>query len=319
MSDSRSNENRQSGQMILCLDAAGVLDQDYFFDAEEQVVYDAQLAESSMMDKIERDDNLHLPVASATLLEPLIAPIDDSPPTQRYARLSFDAADPTVDALVSYSRPEFVFVSALVPRDNENKVGLSLKKRPEGGGTLVSGVANDSPFVNSNLHPGDHLVAVNNVLCSHLNPHQVAKLIKGSKGGKVSICFHNQRGDPSLISCSVQKPDPSTKVGVALRKKRDAVRVTRVDKDGLFGNSLLMPHHRCMMINGISCAHMSSKTAGELIGMSSDRVTIISRPEASYALTIALEEHTQWWKKLAIGGIGVGLAAGAVGTIQALS
>ena len=265
----------------------------------DQVFY--QFVDGTMYEPMYDEDQggcfSDLPVASATLLDTFISPVDDSEATRPRERLSFDAADPTVDALLSYSRAEFIFASACVS-DPERKLGIFLKKRRKGRGAYVARLADDSPFLNCNIKPGDHVVAVNNVLCSGVSANRVVELINAtSKGDTVSICVHNPSGDPYSVSCSVQKSRPTSRCGVALQTRRGAVRVSRVDKDGLFGDSLLMPKHRCMMINGISCSHMSSKKAADFIVSLPDRVTIVTRPEETYAMTIALCQKTKWWNK----------------------
>ena len=283
-------------KLVTAAEIGAVLDKQSFHarDRSASNVYDAVRYDDGDESGVFSD----LPVASATLLDPFSDLIDDSQVGRPRERLSFDAADPTVDALLSYSRPEFIFASASIA-DPERKLGIFLKNRRKGGATVVR-LAKDSPFLGSNIQPGDHVVAVNNVLCSGVSASRVVQLINStSKDGIVSICVHNATGDPYSVSCSVQKPDPSTRVGVALQMRRGAVRISRVDKNGLFGNSLLMPHHRCMMINGISCNHMSSKKAADFIVSLPDRVTIVSRPQESYAMTIALCQKTKWWNRFA--------------------
>lgn len=259
---------------------------------------------------------LDIPVAPATLVDTSISPIDDSEATGPRERVSFDTADPTVDALLSYSRPEFIWACACVS-NIEPKLGIILKNRRKGRGAYVLRLADDSPFLNCNIQPGDHLVAVNNYLCSGVSAKRVVELINTtSKNGSVSICVHNPTGNPYSVSCSVQKSHRTARCGVALHTRRGAVRVSRVDKDGLFGDSLLMPRHRCMMINGISCSHMSSKTAADFIVSLPDRVTIVTRPEETYAMTIALCQKTKWWNKFSSRA---GLAVRAQPAIKAVS
>jgi C-terminal processing protease CtpA/Prc len=223
-------------------------------------------------------------------------PIDDSQTERPRVRLSFDAADPTVDSIMCYSRPEYIYASAYIP-DRSQKIGVIFGNR-EGGGVYIKRIAESSPFLNCNLQVGDHVMAINNVLCSSIKANRVIALIHStSKCNMVSICVHNEKGDPETVSCSVQKAHPQAKVGVTLQTRRGAVRVNRVDRDGLFSNSLLMPHHRCMIINGVSCSHMTSKHAADLIKSLSDRVTIVSRPQEYYAMTLAFSKKTKWWRR----------------------
>lgn len=228
-------------------------------------VYDSEgLYEAEAVQDEDEAAFADIPVASATLLDPFfLNPIDTSISNGR-PRLSFDKADPTVDALMSYSRPQYIFASArftgCVIKKN---LGIQLKTRRRMNGlvcgTVVSGISEDSPFYGCNIQPGDHVVSVNNFLCSSVKSGRVLELLRSTKqqDDVVSICLYNAKGDPNTVSSSVMKPDRTTKVGVALQMTRGAVRTSRVDKDGLFANSLLMPRHRCMMINGISCSHVS--------------------------------------------------------------
>lgn len=76
-----------------------------------------------------------------------------------------------------------------------------------------------------------------------------------------------------------------------------------------------------MRINGIACQHMTTKTAGNVIGAATDRVTIVSRPEANYALPIAFcgtpVTAPHWRRNAAF--LGAGAAAVCVGVLSSLS
>jgi hypothetical protein len=317
------------GNFVRLEDSTLVRDDEHcYYDAEE-TVYKSDY--SRMYDTEDCALEHPVPVAAATLLlEPLVVCAAADVPVCRLHHHSggCDPADPTVDEVLSYSRPAFVFASALVT-NTADKFGIFLKNLPTGG-AYVARLAASSPFLHCNIAPGDHIVAVNHVLCSHLSAKQVCKLLHASTTssrqgcGSVSICFHNPSGDPLAVSCSVQKPCPATKVGVFLRSKRGAIRVSRLDMNGLFGNSLLAPHHRCMRINGIACQHMTTRTAGNVIGAATDRVTIVSRPEANYALPIAFcgSPVTPHWRRSAAllgAGAGAGAAAVCVGVLSSLS
>ena len=263
-----------------------------FHDAFDETLYDADSCE-------EDGENIpaNIPLVSATLLDPGHFPIDDSQIERPRERLSFDAADPTVEGVLIYSRPKYIFASAVIGNGPRRKIGIIFGNRTRGG-AYVKKVLKDSPFQNCNIQVGDHVVSVNSVLCSSVKASRVLELIDSlSKDGVASICVHNEKGDPETVSCSVQKSQQTAKVGVTLQTRRGAVRVNRVEKDGLFGNSLLMPHHRCMIINGMSCSHMNSKKAADYIKSLPDRVTIISRPHHSFAMTLALCQKTKWWTR----------------------
>jgi hypothetical protein len=121
----------------------------------------------------------------------------------------------------------------------------------------------------------------------------------------VSIVVRNEKGDPRTVSTSIQKPDRFTRVGVALVNKRGSLKVTRIDPDSLFSNSLLLPRHRCLHINGMPCDHLGSAEAAKFILAAPDRVTIISQPHQHAAMVISASPvskgvvrlHTEaWWR-----------------------
>jgi hypothetical protein len=215
--------------------------------------------------------------------------------------------------VVAYNshRPAIIFASAIKPTP-DSFVGLHFRARREGG-VYISRIADDSLFCDCNFKVGDLVVAVNNISCmdaKRATPvvkllHKISSMPTEKYGSSsqqqdptsslqartVSICVHNQQGDPRIVSTSIQKPHRLTPVGVYLvntqRRSGDdgggrgssTLTVTRISADSLFAGSLLLPRQRCRYMNGVPCDHWSAQEAVQFIrDVPNNRVTIISEP-----------------------------------------
>jgi hypothetical protein len=209
------------------------------------------------------------------------------------------------------SRPGIIYANAFKPT-LDSFVGLRFRARD--GAVYISRIADDSLFRDCNFMVGDRVVAVNNISCiGEKKATPVVKLLhKTMTGGQqessqddptsleartVSICVHNEQGDRRTVSTSVQKPNRFTPVGVSLVNKRGgrgSLQVTRIDPGSLFSDTLLLPHQRCLYINGMSCDYCSSQEAANVILNAPDRVTIISEPsyqQGSAAMVISASQQ----------------------------
>ena len=197
----------------------------------------------------------------------------------------------------SFTRPEFIFASALLEEGiSVENLGITLQRRRKTG-TEIGGLSPDSPFVGSNLRPGDHIIAINNWCCARYTLDRVQELIRASKE-TLSICVHNKHGDPALVSSSIMKPHPASRVGITLKRRYNVIRIKLMSESSLFGNTLLTQRQRLVSINGVACGRgQTARSASDLIGAASKRVTIVSEIDESCAVTIALYERAKWWHK----------------------
>lgn len=246
-----------------------------------------------------------LPIVSATTLhQPHLCPIVDGSIAAVGCSLSVstlpEASDNQHTRLPSFVRPEFIFASALLEGTSVDDLGIALQSRPKRG-TVLAGFSQDSPFLGSNLQPGDHVVAINNLCCANYSLDRVQDLI-GASTTKLSICVHNRNGDPTLVSSSVMKTHPTSKVGIALKRRGDVIRIKLLTENSLFDDTLVTTRQRLVSINGLPCdGGQTAHSASAIIGAASHRVTIVSEIEESCAVTIALYERTAWWRQVAIG------------------
>ena len=204
-------------------------------------------------------------------------------------------------------RPEFIFASIVVPEssvdvDATTNFGLVFENSAQNGKeVIVSRVQDDSPFLDTYVEPGDVIVAVNGISCTRINLERVQTLIRASTA-KLSLCVRNPRGDPTIVSSSILKPQPTAKIGITLSRCRDTMRIKHLADDSLFADTLLLPCQRCIAINGIPCECLSAKTASAIISSSKTRrVTIVSKVQRSRAVTLAVDQWStdRWWRKVA--------------------
>lgn len=209
-------------------------------------------------------------------------------------------------------RPEYIFVK-ISKNQNVESLGLFLRKYRYGDGIGYGGVCGSgvyiskiqptSPLAKTPLRAGDQILSINGVSCCttpregtgpkhsssrKIRVQDVVNLIKRAPKGMLSIVVRNAKGDPNLVSSTVQKPKDTAKVGLALRNKQGSVVISRVHSDGLFGGSLLVEGHRCIQVNRTRCdtALIRSIDAANLIAEASDFVTVISRPRDAHSAMV---------------------------------
>ena len=213
---------------------------------------------------------------------------------------------------LGFARPEYLFAKACKPSPDAS-VGIFLTMR--NNALTISRISADSPFAKSNLRAGDRVVSVNGVSCLRVRSARIAaKLIRAAKCS-VSITVRNKGGNPNVVSSCVQKPNPSCRVGITFQSKRGALQLSRVDTDGLLGDSLIVPRHTCLMINGHVTLNATSHDGASIIRDAPDFVTIVSRPDGATAMVLA-SERMLWRLRAAVC---LGLAAGTLSAIGTLS
>ena len=212
---------------------------------------------------------------------------------------------------LGFTRPEYLFAKAFKASPDAS-MGLFLVMRNKA--LTISRIKADGPFAKSNLRAGDRVVSINGVSCLRVRSTRIAaKLIKAAKS-TVSITVRNKGGNPNIVSSCVQKPNPDCRVGITFQRKRGALQLSRVDTDGLLGNSLIVPGHKCLMINGHVTLNATSYDGANIIRDAPDYVTIVSRPDEATAMVLASEKML--WRLRA--AVGVGLAAGALGAFGSM-
>lgn len=181
----------------------------------------------------------------------------------------------------AYERPKFLYV--MVQKLPTESCGLVFRK--DHRGVYIHKIRSDSLFAHTALQEGDRVIAINGVACASSSLKYVATLI-GRARSQLSICADNPSGDAGTFLSSVQKHTLDEKLGVSFQRSRGALIIPRVLSAGLFGRSLLVPGHRCLVINGECCEGLDAKLAAG-ITHGSYRVTIVSQPRNDIAAVLA--------------------------------
>jgi hypothetical protein len=273
-------------------------------------LYDVE--ETNFGGSCDSEDHMNIPQAYAALSEPLLG--QQGPESSLLNNYTLHIA--TADAQpVGYSRPEFIFAKVIKP-SIDSSCGLFLKCIE--GRVVITRISEKGLFSKANLRPGDRVISVNGVSCLTAGSKKVASLI-GAAPTFCSIAVHNRHGDPRLVSTSIPKPKPTTKVGVTLKNYRGAIHVGRVGTNGLFAGSLLTPGHRCITINDVNCSLLRATDAAQVISNATDIVTIVSEPRQEWAMVLSSCEETRghWWRRSAIAATGLAGAI-AVGVLASM-
>lgn len=280
---------------LLHLEACDLIDQTSHSESESEEVCNA------------RHRVLDLFASSASdLTSPLLQGEARAVPVETAA-----GGDPCYEAdQIAYTRPEYLSARAFKPTP-DSPIGVFLVNRQDA--VYISRIARDGLFGKSNLKAGDRLISVNGVSCLHAPAKAVAQLI-GAAESSVSLTVRDKDGNPNIVSSSVQKLSLNRMTGIGFKNRRGALYLTRVDTYGLFGDSLVMPGHRCLMVNQCLTPNTPSREAAKIVAEARDFVTIVSRPDASSAMVLACEYNRMWYSGAALA---FGVAAGALGAAGA--
>lgn len=233
------------------------------------------------------------------------------------------------------TRPEFICVK-FFKQTKDTRIGIYLKQYARGVDTASgsfgepravrisridpNGLMGGLLLSENVLQPGDRVISVNGKSCHYLSARKVKKMLCNAEG-TLSIIVHNKHGDPSLVSSSIQKSFPNERVGVWFKNKQGSVVVSRIDAEGLFADTLLLPGHRCLEINGTALSSPEFTTdasdAAQIIVKAPEYVTVVSQPQADFAMVLGCEIypppatlHDRWRQGLQlILGAGAGLSS----------
>lgn len=290
-----------------CLDSTQIIDQATVHPVDDVEARYLPPEQEDFQDATDHDDNsVPFAVASA-LAEPLLSP----------ASLYFVQCDPAQPVREQPSRsstctPEFVYANVIKPSP-KTTAGVAFTKLD--GVNVITKIHSNGLFGGTGLRSGDRLVAVNGMNCMDAPLKRVAQMIREAES-TLNICVWRKEGEPGLMKTSIQKPTNKSKLGISFQMRNDALTVSRVEVDGLFAGSLLMPDHRCFMINDQPCHAMNAYDAAALTAKSS-RVTIVSRARGDLASVVAVgENERRRWSAVAMGAATAAVALTAFGSLS---
>lgn len=84
---------------------------------------------------------------------------------------------------------------------------------------------------------------------------------------------------PAFLFCRVWKPHTDTNAGIFLRRRGEAVYISRIAPDSLFGKSNIRAGDRILSVNGSSCLNRTAKKVRQLIRDAPTAVSLIVHNE----------------------------------------
>mmetsp|Transcript_14833 Transcript_14833/g.32313 ORF Transcript_14833/g.32313 Transcript_14833/m.32313 type:complete len:324 (-) Transcript_14833:183-1154(-) len=297
-----------SGEIVCVVEP--VVDQDTY----GHIVHDVEASEAvvnyeDQVNEEEEDGSIPYAVASA-LTEPLLSPASLYFVESGEARALTERE--TSNPLDQERRPEFLYASAIKPTPDA-PAGISFRKVD--GFVVISHIKPNGLFKGSGLQAGDRVIAINNNNCMDSHLSRVSKMIAKSQS-TVSVCVWNKHGEPHMVSSSVQKPSLDSKLGISFQMRNGALTVSKVKVDGIFSGSLLMPDHRCFLINDQPCETLDSHSARDMTS-SFERVTIVSRARGNLATVLSVgTNEVRRWSAVAVGAATAAAALTAFNSIS---
>lgn len=134
---------------------------------------------------------------------------------------------------------------------------------------------------------GDRILSINNKRTQHMDSTEAARILREASGFVTIVC-HNAGGDPCLIETMITKANKNQRSGMGLKStgSRD-LRVSSVNENGLFAQSLLNVGDRILTINEVDVTEVDARVACDIIKSSPDRVTVVARQSHTTAVVVA--------------------------------
>jgi len=186
------------------------------------------------------------------------------------------------DDLNSERRPAIMSVTVLKAKRDD--VGISIEETDDG--LRISSIDPDSLFSDTPVDVGDFVLSVNQSSCEQKDAAYVARLLRRAKQ-TVTLVVHRLEDDPYLISTTVSKPTPESRVGIGVQIYDGALRVSSIHPGGLFAGSILNVGDKVVSICGVCCACMDSTSAIELIRQEKSTITIVTWTEEEAGVVVA--------------------------------
>ena len=118
---------------------------------------------------------------------------------------------------------------------------------------------------------------------------KAARFLRKTVGTLTIIAQNDKDGDSRLVETMITKPGPESKIGLGVSSTGySRARVTSINPNGLFVNSLLSRKDLILSINGIPCQALDSREVAEIIARAKHQVTIVAERKHESAVVVAL-------------------------------
>ena len=183
-----------------------------------------------------------------------------------------------------YARPELISATVIKNSPME-QIGISLL-RDETAVYSISreeeSLLKDCPF-----QAGDKILSINNKRTEHMDSAEAARVLR-EVTGFITIVVHNPPGDPCLIETMITKANKNQRSGMGLKStgERD-LRVSSINENGLFAQSLLNVGDRILSINNCDVTEVDARVACDIIKNAPNHVTVVARSRHTHGVVVA--------------------------------
>ena len=155
------------------------------------------------------------------------------------------------------------------------------------GEVFIASIAPGSLMANTPFQVGDRLLSVNSKRCYIMDAKDVVQFM-ATLEGNVTIVVHNEGGDPNLVESMITKPSLDHRCGLGLASTgRQHLKISNIDADGLFFDTLLNVGDPVVSINGEMCEVCDAQDAGEIIARAGIFITIKARTLLETGVVVA--------------------------------
>lgn len=194
--------------------------------------------------------------------------------------------------------PPGTLVTAVLPKESTStKVGLGIGMA--GGKVLITSIKNDTLATPTDLRNGMQIRLINNVDCTEMEAAEVGRLLAEAEGNVTVVAA--MPGQPAraadaeltpLVASAFKEKD--AKVGLTVVDKGGKIYISKIDKQGLLGGSVLKVGMELISINNVQmdgkkasdCASLLKETEGTLTVLASHPVL----PPGSFVTAVITKE-----------------------------
>jgi C-terminal processing protease CtpA/Prc len=151
----------------------------------------------------------------------------------------------------------------------DSRLGIGLKTI--NGHLIISSIAPDGLFANTELKVAYKLVSINAKNCDNLTKVEAINLLKEAPSTLTLV-----QEDVGMLSVTVQKETVDTKLGITITEMNDKIVITNIAEDGVFANTPLVPGLRLLCINSTLCKGIGKADVVAIFKQAVGDVTVIA-------------------------------------------
>ena len=183
-----------------------------------------------------------------------------------------------------FARPELISATVIKNSPHE-QIGISLLRDD----TVVYSISHeeDSLLKDCPFQAGDKVLSINNKRTEHMDSAEAARMLR-EVTGFITIVVHNITGDPCLIETMITKANKNQRSGMGLKSTGDRdLRVSSINENGLFAQSLLNVGDRILSINNADVTEVDARVACDIIKNAPNHVTVVARSRHTHGVVVA--------------------------------